>query len=193
MKPIGAVLLLFLGACAHLGVRSHDGRTREALWDQAHRALESADFARADSLFSRLSTDYPASDAGRESLFYLGALRLDPRNPDWDPAPAEAGLRHYLDADSGREARIHRRPEAEILVEIAHQLNLPPSQRISGLQPGEKVVKVPQRIVSYKETESQANEIADLRQQVAARDAQIKKLQDELDRIRKTLTTGRTP
>lgn len=193
MKPIGAVLVLLLGACAHLGVNPHEGRAREALWDQAHRALDSADFPRADSLFTRLSTDYPDTDAGRESLFYLGALRLDPRNPNWDPQPAETRLRHYLDVDSSRETTVHRRPEAEILVEIAHQLNLPPAQRITGLQPGEKVVKVPQRIVAYKETETQANEIADLRQQVATRDAQIKKLQDELDRIRKTLTTGRTP
>lgn len=193
MKPIGALLVLFLGACAHLGVHTTDHRARDALWDQAHRALESAEFARADSLFTRLAADYPDSDAGRESLFYLGALRLDPRNPDWDPQPAEARLRRYLDMDSSKETAIHRRPEAEVLVEIAHQLNLPPSQRITGLQPGEKVVKVPQRIVAYKETETQANEITDLRQQVASRDAQIKKLQDELDRIRKTLTTGRTP
>ena len=126
-----------------------------------------AAFARADSLFTLLAREYPESDAGRESLFYLGALRLDPRNPDWDPQPAEMRLRRYLAADSTPSSRIHRRPEAEILVEVAHQLNLPPDERISGLQPEEKVVKVPQRIVSYKQSEAQAGEISDLRQHEA--------------------------
>jgi hypothetical protein len=193
MKPIGALLLLLLGACAHLGVRNGDADARFTLWDEAHNSLSVAAFARADSLFTLLAREYPESDAGRESLFYLGALRLDPRNPDWDPQPAEMRLRRYLAADSTPSSRIHRRPEAEILVEVAHQLNLPPDERISGLQPEEKVVKVPQRIVSYKQSEAQAGEISDLRQQVAARDAQIKKLQDELERIRKTLTNGRRP
>ncbi len=193
MKFSGVILLLALGGCAHLGVRSPESQARIELWDQGHKALAVADFARADSLFTRLSKEYPDSDAGRESLFYLGVLRLDPRNPGWDPQPAEARLRRYLESDSTSDVEIHRRPEAEILVEIAHQLNLPPAERISGLQPEEKVVKVPQRIVSFKQSEAQAGEIAALRQQVADRDAQVKKLQDELERIRKTLTGGRRP
>jgi hypothetical protein len=174
-------------------VRSPESRARFELWDQGHNALAVADFLRADSLFTRLAKEFPDSDAGRESLFYLGVLRLDPRNPNWDPQPAEARLRRYLETDTASDIEIHRRPEAEILVEIAHQLNLPPAERISGLQPEEKVVKVPQRIVSYKQSEAQAGEIATLKQQVAERDAQVKKLQDELDRIRKTLTGGRRP
>jgi hypothetical protein len=193
MKCTGLALLLVLGGCAHLGVRSPESRARFELWDEGHRALAVADFPRADSIFTRLSREYPDTDAGRESLFYLGVLRLDPRNPNWDPQPAETRLRRYLDSDTTHDAEIHRRPEAEILVQIAHQLNLPPAERISGLQPEEKVVKVPQRIVSYKQSEAQAGEIATLRQQVAERDAQVKKLQDELDRIRKTLTGGRRP
>lgn len=195
MKSIGALLLLLLGACAHLGIRTQEDRTRFVLWDQGHRALDAGEFKRADSLFTALATNYPQTDEGREAIFYLGAIRLDPLNPEWDPQPAEARLRRYLASDSISKTKVHRRPEAEILVQIAHQLNLPPAERISGLQPEEKtkVVQVPQRIVPYKQSEAQASEIADLRQQVAARDAQVKRLQDELDRIRKTLTTGRKP
>lgn len=195
MKLIGALLVLLLGACAHLGARTQGAAARFHLWDEGHRALQTSDFAGADSLFTRLARDYPASDEGRESLFYLGALRLDPRNPNWDPRPAEDRLRRYLEADSTEKTAVHRRPEAEILFQVAHQLNLPPGERITGLQPEEapKVVAVPQRIVSYQRSEAQAREIADLRSQVVARDAQIRKLQDELERIRKTLTSGRRP
>lgn len=193
MKPIGALLLLLLGGCAHLGVRLPQTNDRLALWDEGHQALATAEFGRADSIFNALAEHYPESDAGRESLFYLGALRLDPRNPNWDPAPAERRLREYLALDSVEVNTVHRRPEAEILVAVAHQLNLPPAERISGLQPETTVVKVPQRIVSYKQSEAQAGQIAELRDQVASRDAEIRKLQDELERIRKTLTSGRRP
>jgi hypothetical protein len=195
MKPIGALLLVLLGACAHLGIRPQATTTRLELWDQGHRALQANEFARADSIFTILSQDYPASDEGRESLFYLGVLRLDPRNPNWDPHPAEDRLKRYLASDSTNKIEAHRRPEAEILLEIAHQLNLPPAERILGLQPGTttEIVKVPQRIVMAAESEAQAREIADLRQQIVARDAQIKKLEDELERIRRTLTNGRRP
>jgi TolA-binding protein len=190
MKPIRslALLLLLLGACAPAGLVRRSAEDRAALWGQAHGALASGRYPAADSLFAQLARTYPESDEGREAVFYLGALRLDPRNPDWDPAPAEDRLRRYLALDSLPEARVHRRPEATILLEMAHQLNLPPEARISGLQGETKVVTVPQRIVRYRESQELAAQVTDLKAQVAASDEQVKKLQEELDRIRRTLT-----
>jgi hypothetical protein len=189
MKRIRSIaLLLLLGACAPSRMMHSSADERTALWDRAHEALASARYAEADSAFERIATEYPDTDEGRESLFYLGALRLDPRNPNWDPDPAETRLRRYLALDTVRSFRIHRAPEARILLEMAHQLNLPAEDRISGLQPEPKVVTVPQRIVRYKDSQEKDALIADLKAQVSDRDTTIKHLQDELERIRRTLT-----
>jgi hypothetical protein len=187
------MLLLALSACAHLGHLgpSPDGSdVADQMWDEAHRALAAGDFISADSLFTRLSVEYPQTDAGRESVFYLGVIRLDPRNPAWDPAPAEQELHRYLDEDSAGVGTIHRRPEAQTLYELAHQLTMPAESRVPGLQPETRVVT--KRVVApAKESQALADEVADLHRQLDAKDAQIQKLSDELERIRKTLTGTR--
>lgn len=205
MKRIAQVtILLSLVGCAHLGGNTGGGAAaRMQLWHDAHGALGAVQFARADTLFSRLARDYAATETGRESLFYLGALRLDPRNPDWDPQRSETALNQYLAIDTSATVKIHRRPEGETLQQIARQLNLPAEDRIEGLQPETREVTrtrtVPRRVVVRgREAAGLAAEVQRLRRQLAEResqigerDAQIRKQGEELDRIRKTLTGTR--
>ena len=183
--------LLLLGACAHTGSGPSEERQRLMQWDAAHHALAAAEFVHADSLFSALVRDHEATQEGRESRFYLGTLYLDPRNPAWDPAPAEAHLRGYLAADSVPATRVHRRPEAQTLLELAQQLNLPAEDRVPGLNPGTRVVVRDPVVTRASDQRAIAAEAARLRAQVAERDGTIRELREELERIRRTLTGQR--
>lgn len=185
-----ALLPILLLSCAHLPGSGGEQRARGELWHLAHTALYTESFARADSLFSYLAVTYPDSDEGREALFYLGAIHLDPRNEEWNSERSETFLRHYLTQDT-LGALIHRRPEAITMLELASQLNLPPDQRVAGLQPGTRTVL--ERVVAPV---SQQRELVEenerLRRMLAERDEQIRRQSEELERIRRTLTP-RTP
>lgn len=182
------LLLLLLSACAQLGLGGPERPPeRVRLWNEAHRALAAEDFTQASRLFGRIAEEFPDSDAGRESLFYLGTLRLDPRNPDWDPAPAEENLSLYLEGDSAYLATLHRRPEAVTLLQLARQLNMPAEERVPGLQPETRVV-TERVVVPARESRALAAEVDRLRRLLAERDATIQQQKEELERIRKTLT-----
>lgn len=185
-----APALFILSSCAHLGAAPSESWQRARLWNEAHGYFATGDFERADSVFSLISVTYPETNEGREALFYLGVLSLDPRNPDWDAAPAEAHLQRYLLADSGvsdTEGMIHRRPEGETLYRLARQFDLPSEERIEPLRSPVGRTTV---VVREAKPSTLGAEIEQLRLQVANRDEQIRTLREELDRIRKTLTGG---
>jgi len=200
MKPTrGLVLLLalFLAACATLAPGSGD-RQAKRLWTDAHLALRAENFRAADSLFSRLATAHPGTEEGREALFFLGEMRMDPRNPGWNSRQAADYLRRYLAHGANeRPTEIHRHPEANTFLELANQLNLPPGQRIGALQPGTSVevrtVTTPQRVVPSEEAAALRTELERLRREVEERDETIRRQREELNRIRNTLTPGRRP
>jgi len=183
--------------CAHLG-RGHDGKERETLWREAHIALGAENFRAADTLFASLAMRFGQEQEGREAVFYLGAMRLDPRNPGWNSRAAADHLRRYLTvADTGRADLIYRRPEATTLLELANQLNMPEGSRIPALQP-DTVVRtrtVPGRrvIVPAEESRALGAEVERLRRELAERDETIRAQREELNRIRRTLTPGRRP
>ena len=178
-------LVLLLPGCAHLGAGPSEGWERARLWDEAHGYFATYDFERADSVFSLIAREHPETDEGRESLFYLGALRVDPRNPEWDAEVSEARLREYLAADS-TNGPVHRRPEATVLAALVNQFTLPMEDRIPDLQAeGNRTV-----VIRSEEAPGTPAEVAQLRQQLEARDAEVKQLREELDRIRRTLTGG---
>lgn len=198
MKPIrglALLLALLLTGCATLAPGSR-GREEKRLWRDAHLALRAENFGAADSAFRRLATEYPTREEGREALFFLGEMRMDPRNPGWNSRGAADYLRRYLAfGDSGSRVEIHRAPEATTFLELANQLNLPADQRIGALQPGTERVSVPgpTRIVPSEQAAELAAEVQRLRAQVAERDATIRRQTDELNRIRNTLAPGRRP
>jgi hypothetical protein len=205
MKPTrGLVLLLalFLAACATLAPGS-GGRQAKRLWTDAHLALRAENFRAADSIFSRLATTHPDTEEGREALFFLGEMRMDPRNPGWNSRQAADYLRRYLaHGASERPTEVHRHPEASTFLELANQLNLPAGQRIGALQPGTverpqqrpaTAAPVPQRVVPSEEAAALRTEIERLRAEVEERDEQIRRLREELNRVRNTLAPGRRP
>lgn len=188
MKRIRLLPLLFLlSSCSQLGLVRSGPPEHVRLWDEAHGALMANDFPRASSLFERLAADFPATVAGRESHFYLGTIRLDPRNPAWDPTPAEQHLLRYLAADSADPGTVHRRPEAGTLYQLARQLTMPAEERVPGLQPETRVVRE-RVVVPAAESRALAAEVDRLRQQVIQRDSTIQQQKEELERIRKLLT-----
>jgi hypothetical protein len=187
-----AVLLPVLGAllfgCAHLQAGQVDARLRTDLWVEAQEAYWRGEFTRAESRFARLARDHAGTLEGQESLFYLGAMRLDPRHDDWDSEVAETYLSDYLDLLDGEGPRLYRYPEARSLHELARELNLPPGDRIAALQPGERTIRVEERVVvPGAQARDLEAEVARLRQQVAERDTRIQQQQEELERIRRTL------
>jgi hypothetical protein len=187
MKWLGWTLTcLLLAACASVGgAERRAAEARLALWHEAHAAVAAGQFGRADTLYGTLIGQHGATEQGRESLFYLGALRLDPRNPNWSSALAETALEMYLGTDSTARTR---RPEARTLYELARQLNLPSESRAPGLQAETRVVERPVRVVvPGREASSLQAEVNRLREQINTKDATIKRQEEELDRIRRTL------
>jgi hypothetical protein len=185
MKLLASALLAaVLYGCAHLP-RGDSAAPRDLLWNDAHLALYTEEFTAADSLFDQLATTHPATDQGREALFYIGALHLDPRNRGWDSERAETALREYLAQDTLGPV-IHRRPEARTLLELAVQLNLPPDERVSALQPATRTVHH-RVVVPAGQQREIAEENERLRRLVAERDDQIRRQREELERIRRTL------
>ncbi|MDQ3388170.1 MAG: hypothetical protein M3483_01570 [Gemmatimonadota bacterium] len=193
------LLVALLVGCAPLS-RMGGGSERADLWRSAHWAFLAQRFQEADSIFSRLTEHHSDSQEGREAHFYLGTIRMDPRNPGWDSGAAAAELRLYLaEADSADPRAIGRRPEATTLLELASQLNLPPSDRIAALQPDtvmrtRTVSGAPRRIVSAEESRALGAEVDRLRGMVRERDETIRRQREELNRIRNTLApSGRRP
>lgn len=186
-QALQILLLTTLAGCIHLAAGSSTTPEPVALWDEAHRALTMEEFRGAEAAFQQLVREYPDGTEGREALFYLGTLHLDPRNPGWNPDPAVNRFRAYLSLDREEEP-IYRRPEAEILLRLAEQLALPPEQRVVGLQPGMRIITVPQRAPPAEQDSSLVTEVERLRRELAERDEQIREQQEELERIRRTLT-----
>ena len=189
MKRFGWTIgCLLLAACASRGgsAERRASEDRLALWRQAQDAVIAGQFARADTLYGVLISQHGSTETGHESLFHLGALRLDPRNPNWSSALAQTALEMYLAADSTGALQA-RRPEARTLLELAKQLNLPAENRVPGLQ-GETRVVTQRVVVPAREATSLQAEVGRLRDQLAAKDAQIRRQEEELDRIRRTLS-----
>ncbi len=159
------------------------------LWSDAHEALRLGDFDAAESHFRTLSEEHPDNQYGREALFYLGVISLDPRNPEWDAEPVVETLGRYLAGDTAG-TRVNRAPEARIVYELARQFTIPADQRITSLQPETRVVRAPANGDPPPPPPADADvarEMERLRQQVAERDETIRAQQAELERIRRTL------
>lgn len=193
MKIASTLLLAaLLSACAVFAPENlgPDAARRDALWRQGHAAMQRDSFRVAMAAFQRLAAEHPRSNLGREARFYLGTLYLEPASPSYDAGLAVQNLEAYVASDAA-EGRAARRPEAETLLALARQLALPCEQRTGSLRcdpdvivrtrPGDTTV-----VVRPGGTD-QSGEVARLRREVAARDATIRELREELQRIRNTL------
>jgi len=189
--PFAILFAVLLSACSVFGPENlgPGAASRDQLWRLGHAAMHADSFRVAMAAFQRLSAEHPRDERGREARFYLGALYLDPRNPAFDTAQAALNLEGYLAADTAG-GRITRRPEAKTLLALARQLALPCDQRMTALRcvPGVVVARPgePDTVVVRQSTDQSA-EVARLRRELGERDATIRQLREELQRIRNTL------
>ncbi|WP_420127350.1 hypothetical protein [Longimicrobium sp.] len=187
---ITLILAGLLSACSVFAPENlgPDAARRDGLWRQGHAAMQRDSFRVAMAAFQRLSAEHPRSDFGREALFYLGTLYLEPANPAYDAGLATQNLEMYLTADT-QGGRVTRRPEAETLLGLSRQLALPCEQRTGSLRCDPQVVTRPagSDTVVVRQGSDQSAEVARLRRELNERDATIRELREELQRIRNTL------
>jgi hypothetical protein len=183
-------LAALLSACAVFAPENlgPDAARRDGLWRQGHAAMQRDSFRVAMAAFQRLSSEHPRSDFGREALFYLGTLYLEPANPAYDAGLATQNLEMYLTADT-QGGRVTRRPEAKTLLGLSRQLALPCEQRTGALRCDPQVITRPSGsdTVVVRQGSDQSAEVARLRRELNERDATIRELREELQRIRNTL------
>ena len=179
---------LLLPACATLGGGRSGGGGRAELWNQAHDAFARDSFRLAEERFQRLATEFPQTHEGHEASFYLGVLALEPRNR----VDVQTALRHlgtYLAADSLRRPGGWHVREGETLQRFARLLATPCAQRVPAIfcETTVAVDTVTRPAPSSSDGGAGAAEAARLRRVVADRDARIRELEAELQRIRNTL------
>jgi hypothetical protein len=194
MKTASSFLLvLVLASCASVtGQLGPGAAERDRLWREGHAAMAADSFRAATAAFQRLANAHPGTMEGREALFFIGTMYLDPDNPALDPAMAAQNFELYLARDTDREQRrVLRWPEAESLLGLARELTIPCEERQSALRcdPVEIVrrVTVPVPGAPGQPAPADGAEAARLRTQLAERDATIRQLREELRRIRETL------
>jgi hypothetical protein len=187
MKTARTLLLLpLLAACATLGRGGGgDDAARMRLWEQSFDAYSHDSVRVSQAGFQRLVADYPRTHEGHEARYYLGVLSLDPRG-NLDPRAADEHFRLYLADDSIRSlGGLHRR-EAQTLQRLAQELRSPCGQRDTGV--GCDTATVTRTVtVPGEAAPASAAEVAQLRRDIRAKDARIRELQAELERIRNTL------
>lgn len=186
--PIVLAAALLAGGCATLSTVASPGR--DQLWRQAHHAMRQDSVRVALAAFQRLAEEHPDTREGREARFYLGTLFLEPVEGTFDPARALQNLEMYVAQDSVRNDPI-RRPEARTFRALAREATLPCEQRTGALRCDPAVVvrtrTTPGDTVVVRSGAGDAAEIARLRREVQERDATIRQLREELQRIRNTL------
>ena len=186
--PRTLLLLPLLAACATLGGGGRgDGSdpARTRIWEQAFDAYSRDSVRVSQAIFQRLAADYPRTHEGHEARYYLGVLSLDPRG-NLDPRAADEHFRLYLADDSIRAlGGLHRR-EAETLRGLAQELRTPCASRATGIGCDTTVVSRTVTVPGEAGSGSSA-EVTQLRRDVRNRDARIRELEAELQRIRNTL------
>ncbi|HEU0300746.1 MAG TPA: hypothetical protein VFR37_14895 [Longimicrobium sp.] len=186
---ISLFLAALLSACAVFAPENlgPDAARRDDLWRQGHAAMQRDSFRIAMAAFQRLAAEHPRSNEGREARFYLGTLYLEPANPAYDAGLATQNLEQYLALDSSG-GRLPRRPEAETLLGLSRQLAIPCEQRTGSLRCDPALVtRSDTTVVVRPGGGDQSAEVSRLRRELAERDATIRELREELQRIRNTL------
>jgi len=192
MKTASTILLAaLLSACAVFAPENlgPDAARRDDLWRQGHAAMQRDSFRVAMAAFQRLAAEHPRTDQGREARFYLGTLYLEPANAAYDAGLATQNLEMYLTTDT-QGGRATRRPEAETLLGLSRQLALPCEQRQPPLRCDPQIIARADTTVVVRPGGGggdQSAEVARLRREINERDATIRELREELQRIRNTL------
>jgi hypothetical protein len=188
--PFAILFAALLSACSVFAPENlgPGAASRDQLWRQGHAALHADSFRIAMAAFQRLAAEHPRDEQGREARFFLGTLYLEPANPEFDAALAAQNLELYLNSDTAG-GRLTRRPEAETLLGLSRQLVLPCEQRTGDLRCDPELAVRPGAAdtVVVRQGSDQSAEVSRLRRELNERDATIRQLREELQRIRNTL------
>ena len=173
-----AALALSLGCVTGRGSPEPPSVNRD--WGQTLAQAEVAAgdhrYAEADKLLADYSNTYPGTEGAVESAYWRGILALDPNNRDGSPQVAAALFETYAKAGG---ALPHRR-EAEILQRVALRLQSPGVAVAAASSPS---VAPPDRSADLKAKDVEIQHLKD----------ELAKAKDELERIKKRLTTPTKP
>jgi hypothetical protein len=190
--PIAFLFAALLSACSVFAPENlgPGAASRDQLWRQGHAAMQADSFRIAMAAFQRLAAEHPGDTEGREARFYLGTLYLEPTNPAYDAEMASQNLEMYVASETAG-GRVTRRPEAEMLLSLSRQLALPCEQRAGDLRCDPEVIlrtrPAGSDTVVVRQGSDQSAEVSRLRRELNERDATIRQLREELQRIRNTL------
>ena len=180
-----AVVLIAAAACVTGRVGSTGaaaGHDWNDVLTQAEAAARDHRYAEADRLLADFAARYPGSEGATESLYWRGVISLEPENHDASPQIAAALLETYNRSGSALPHRL----EADILRHLA--------LRVQALSGG--AVATAAAPSSAANPSASPDRSADLK----AKDTEIQRLKDELakandelERIKRRLTTPTKP
>jgi hypothetical protein len=176
--PLALAWLVLAAGCSTVAVEERPTSRLEAARD----ALHGGEFASADQILSALAAEEGVTAEGHEALFLLGLLHLDPRNPAWSPAEAEVVLGRYLEFPFAEH-----RPEGVALYALARRLATPQVAAAARVAVPSADGSVASSDGGEEPAAGEGTEAERLRAAVAARDRELAKLRDELERIRRRL------
>ncbi len=104
-------------------LRDADASQVEELLASARSALDGQRFGRADSLYDDLWRRCGDTPTGRHALLVMAGARLDPRNPNADPAASARASARYLSLD---DSEPWTRPLARQLYVLSLELGARP-------------------------------------------------------------------
>jgi hypothetical protein len=126
-------------------------------------AVDSGQFAKADSMLADFERDQAGTADASESSFWRAMLRADPRNPAFAPADARAALESYLGSEGAR-----RRTEASVML------------RMLSISDSLRAALAAQRTAAESRDRARDEELQKLRDE-------LQRTQAELDRIKRRL------
>jgi hypothetical protein len=126
-------------------------------------AVDSGQFAAADSILVAFDRSEPDSPDASESAFWRAMLRADPRNPAFAPAEARAALEAYLASPNPR-----RQTEASVML------------RMLALSDSLRAAQAAHRTAADARDRAREEEMQKLRDD-------LQRTQAELDRIKRRL------
>ncbi|MFL5612341.1 MAG: hypothetical protein ACJ796_01610 [Gemmatimonadaceae bacterium] len=183
-RRVTPVALIVMAGCVsgHGGsLAATAGRDWPNTLAQAEVAAKDHRYADADRMLADFATRYPGTEGGIESAYWRGIIALEPENHDASPQIAAALFDTYTKANGPLPHRL----EAEILRHLAVRMQTGPMTTVaSGV--ASPSVATPSGAASNVDLRAKDTEIQRLKDELA-------KANDELERIKRRLTTPTKP
>ena len=176
IRLFAALALLLVAACSQPQplVRAPSGGWANTFL-AAHRAAETGNFVRADTLLAAFVRANPDTPESYEAIYWRGVFALDPANPEHSPLLAAGAFDEYLRSSRAQT----RRGEAMILRRLARRLETAGELATPLSRP----VRVAAAAApdSARRADPRDEEIAKLKEE-------LRKTNEELERIRRRVS-----